>query len=166
MAKVYKFEQERKFLKAGYFLLDEGGNKVYEAKMLTQPIIGASDFEFVNHLTNKTIPHKVSKTITTETNDGLSTNSRFKFDGKNIWDYLHEEGVRIDTSMSKGKLGMTYSITFKGKPMATIATSTPKGKSPITMGNFLDVIVEDDEYLDIAFLVAFASARTEQAFLS
>ena len=44
MAKIYKFEQERKFLKAGYFLLDECGNKVYEAKMLTQPLIGASDF--------------------------------------------------------------------------------------------------------------------------
>ncbi len=166
MAKTYKFEQERKFLKAGYFLLDDSGNKVYEAKMLTQPLIGASDFEFVNHLTNKTTSHKVSKTVTTETNELLSTNSKFKFDGKNIWDHLHEKGVRIDTSMSKGKLGMTYSVTLEGKPMATIATSTPNGKSPITVGNFLDVTVEDDENLDLAFLVAFASARTEQTFLS
>ena len=166
MAKIYKFEQERKFLKAGYFMKDENGNIVYEAKMLTQPLIGASDFEFVNHLTNKTMSHKVSKTTTTETEDLLSTNSRFKFDGKNIWDYLHEKGIRIDSSMSKGKFGLTYNVTLKGKPMATIATSTPKGKSPITLGNFLDVTVEDDKDMDLAFLVAFASARTEQAFLN
>ena len=68
--------------------------------------------------------------------------------------------------MSKGKLGLTYHVTLKGQPMATIATSTPNGKSPITVGNFLDVTVEDDKDLDLAFLVAFASARTEQAFLS
>ena len=68
--------------------------------------------------------------------------------------------------MSKGKFGLTYNVTLKGKPMATIATSTPKGKSPITLGNFLDVTVEDDKDMDLAFLVAFASARTEQAFLN
>ena len=166
MAKTYKFEQERKLLKAGYFLKDDSGNNVYEARMLTQPLIGASEFEFVNHLTKQTTSHKVSKTVTTETNELFSTSSRFKFDGKNIWDYLHEEGIRIDSSMSKGKLGLTYNVTLKGEPMATITTSTPNGKSPITVGNFLDVTVEDDKDLDLAFLVAFATARTEQAFLS
>jgi hypothetical protein len=50
--------------------------------------------------------------------------------------------------------------------MAVITTSSPGGKSPITVNNFLDVTVEDDKDLDLAFLVAFASARTEQGFLS
>ncbi|MBQ9567150.1 MAG: hypothetical protein IJR31_03630 [Lachnospiraceae bacterium] len=166
MPKTYKFEQERKFLKAGYFMKDESGSMVYEAKMLTQPLIGASDFEFINHLTGTTTSHKVSKTLTIETGEGLVTNSKFKFDGKNIWDFLHEEGIRIDSSMSKGKLGLTYNVTLKGRPMATIATSSPNGKSPVTVKNFLDVTVEDDKDLDLAFLVAFASARTEQSFLS
>ena len=44
MAKTYRFEQERKLLKAGYFLKDDSGNNVYEARMLTQPLIGASEF--------------------------------------------------------------------------------------------------------------------------
>jgi len=166
MAKTYKFEQERKFLKAGYFMKDDSGNMIYEAKMLTQPLIGASEFEFINHLSGKTTSHKVGKTLTTETNGGFSTSSKFKFDGKNIWDYLHEEGIRIDSSLAKGKIGMSYTVTLKGQPMATVATSTPNGKSPVTVGNCFDVTVEDDKDLDLAFLVTFASARTEQTFLS
>lgn len=165
MAKTYKFEQERKFLKAGYFMKDESGNIVYEAKMLTQPLIGASDFDFINHLSGRTILHKVSKTLTTQVNEDFATNSRFKLDGTNIWDYLHEEGIRIDTDFSKGKIGLTYTITLKGQPCAIIASSTPKGKSVITMGNCFDVTIEDDKDLDIVFLTTFAAARTDQAFL-
>ena len=75
MAKTYKFEQERKFLKAGYFMKDQDGNMVYEAKMLTQPLIGAYDFDFINHLTNRTESHKVSKTVTVQMNEGLNTKS-------------------------------------------------------------------------------------------
>lgn len=166
MAKTYKFEQERKFFKAGYFLRDLDGNKVYEAKMLTQPLIGASNYDFINHLNGITTPHKVSKTITVDNGGGLNTKSWFKFDGKNIWDFLHEEGIRIDSDLSKGKIGMTYTVTLKGQPMAVIATSTPNGNFPITLGNFLDVTVEDDKDMELAFLVAFASALTEQTFLS
>ena len=167
MAKTYKFEQERKFLKAGYFMKDQDGNMVYEAKMLTQPLIGAYDFDFINHLTNKTESHKVSKTTTVQMDDGgLNTKSWFKLNGENIWDYLHELGIRIDSHMSKDKFGLTYNVTLKGQPMAVITTSSPSGKSPITVNNFLDVTVEDDKDLDLAFLVAFASARTEQGFLS
>ena len=60
---------------------------------------------------------------------------------------------------------MTYTITLKGQPCAIIASSTPKGKSVITMGNCYDVTIEDDKDLDIVFLTTFAAARTDQAFL-
>lgn len=168
--KTYLFQPEKKILKQGHLLTDESGNTVYEAKMLTQPLIGAMQFEFINHLTGKTESHKVGKTLTTETStngmtDIFSTKSRFKFDGQNIWDYLHDAGIRIDSALSGNKLGMTYHVTLKGQPLATLSTSTPKGKSFITSAHVYDVTT-DESNLDLAFLVTFAIARTDQAFYS
>ena len=109
-------------------------------------------------------------TVTTETStngvtDLFSTKSRFKLDGKNIWDLLHEEGIRINSRMSSGKLGMTYDVTLKGQPLATLATATPGGKSILTSAHCYQVTA-DEESLDLAFLVTFAIARTEQVFYS
>lgn len=168
MAKTYLFQPEKKVLKQGFFMTDKDGNTVYEAKMLKQPLFGAMDFDFVNHVTGKTVSHKVSKTVTTETEtngltDFFSTKSRFKLDGKNIWDCLHEEGIRINSTISGGKLGMTYTVTLKGQPLATIASSTPKGKSLITSPYVYDVTAEEKD-LDLAFLVTFSIARTDQTF--
>lgn len=164
----YLYQPDKKVLKQGAVMTDEAGNVVYEAQMLKNPLIGAMEFSFINHVSGKTIPHKVSKTVTTGTTTGgltdfFSTNSRFKLDGTNIWDYLHEKGIRIDSNFSGNKLGMTYHVTQHGREMATLATSTPKGKSFITSGNVYDVITEEQD-LDMAFLVTFAIARTGQAF--
>ncbi len=58
---------------------------------------------------------------------------------------------------------MTYDITFEGKPLATIATSSSKGKSLITTDLYYDVTCEEKD-LDLVFLVAFSIAKTEQIF--
>lgn len=170
MAKKYLFQPEKKVLKQGSVMTDEGGNVVYEAKMLKQPLFGAMEFEFVNHVTGKTEAHKVGKTVTVETSTNgftnpLATKSRFKLDGQNIWDALHETGIRIDSNFSGNKLGMTYTVTLKGQPFATVATSTPGGKSLITSQHVYDVTT-DAEDLDLVFLVTFAIARTDQVFYS
>lgn len=168
--KTYLFQPEKKVLKQGFFMTDEANNVVYEAKMLKQPLIGAMEFEFVNHLTNRTIPHKVGKTVTTQTEtngftDLFSTKSRFKLDGTNVWDYLHNEGIRIDSHLSGGKLGMSYNVTLKGQPFAAIESTTPGGKSIIT-SRFVYNVTTEEENLDLAFLVTFAIARTDQTFYS
>jgi len=167
MTKTYLFQPEKKVMKQGFFMTDENGNIVLEAKMLRQPLFGAMDFEFVNHLSGKTTSHKVGKTLTSQTEGQLgsilSTKSRFKFDGKNIWDYLHEEGIRIDSHLQGGKLGMSYEVSLKGQPIASITTSSPKGAGLITTRFFLEVTT-DESNLDTAFLTAFAIARTEQTF--
>ncbi len=74
-------------------------------------------FEFTNHLTNRTEVHKVGHTVTAVQSSGLSggilgdisealsTRSGFKFDGKKVWDYLHDQWIRIDSSLAKGRLG-------------------------------------------------------------
>ena len=170
MAKTYLYQPDKKIMKQGAVLTDESGNTVYEAKMLRNALFGGMQFEFVNHLTNQTTVHKVGHTLTSESEtngrvDVMSRNSRFKFDGKNIWDFLHEQGIRIDSGFSGGKLGMTYTVTLKGQALATLASTTPGGKSLITSPFCYNVTLEDKD-LDLAFLVTFAIARTDQVFYS
>ena len=155
-------------VKQAFFLEDENVNVVYEGKMTKFSLFGASPFELVNHLTNKTEEHKVGKTITIEQGGNdlisfMSKRSYFKYDDKKIWDYLHDLGIRINSKPSSSKIGMTCEISFEGKPLATIATSSPKGKSLITTDMYYDVTCEEKD-LDLAFLVAFSIAKTEQTF--
>ena len=157
-------------IKQAFYLEDENGNTVYEGKMTKFSLFGASPFEFANHITGKTEVHKVGKTVTVEQGGNdiisfLSRRSYFKYDDKKIWDYLHDEGIRIDTGLSGSKLGMRYNVTYKGAPLATVATSSPKGTSFITTGMYFDVTCEEKD-LDLAFLVAFAIAKTDQALVS
>ena len=94
---TYFFQPEKKILKQGFFMTDEDKNVVYEAKMLKQPILGAMEFEFINHITGQSGVHKVGHTVTTETSglfEFFSIKSSFKYDGENIWDYLHDQGIR------------------------------------------------------------------------
>lgn len=167
MATKYLLKPALKTAKQAFYLEDENGETVYEGKMTKFSLLGASPFEFVNHITQKTEVHTVGKTVTSETGTGLisvlSKRSSFKFDGKKIWDYLHDEGIRINTGISDRKLGMSYEITYKGEYLATVANSSPKGKSFITTDMYYDVTCEEKD-LDLVFLVAFSIAKTEQTF--
>lgn len=155
-------------IKQAFFLDDESGNLIYEGKMTKFSLFGASPFEFVNHITNKTDVHKVGKTVTVEHGVGdlisfMSKRSYFKYDDKKIWDYLHDLGVRIDSKLSSNKIGMTYEVSLEGKELATIASSSPKGKSFVTTDLYYDVTCNEKD-LDLVFLVAFSIAKTEQTF--
>ena len=168
MTNKYLLKPVLKTIKQSFNLEDENGNIVYEGKMMKFSLFGAAPFEFINHITNTTNEHKVGKTITVEQGGNslvsfLSTRSYFKYDGQKIWDYLHDKGIRIETKPSTNKLGMTYNVTFEGKEIATIATSSPKGKSFITFDLYYDVTCEEKD-LDIVFLIAFSIAKTEQTF--
>ncbi len=164
----YSLKPKLGAIKQAFFLEDEEGNIVYEGKMTKFSLFGASPFEFINHVTNKTNIHKVGKTITVEQGGNdlisfMSKRSYFKYDDKKIWDYLHDLGIRIDSKLSSNKIGMTYEVSLEGKTLATIASSSPKGKSIITTDMYYDVTC-NEENLDLAFLVAFSIAKTEQTF--
>ena len=166
MANKYLLKPVLGTIKEGFTLVDENDNLVYEGRMAKFKLFGAAPYTFVNHVTNKTFEHTIGKTITAE-ESGLvgmfSTSSHFKFDGEKIWHYLHDKGIRINSTMSGNKLGMTYEISFEGKPIATIASSSPKGKSIITTDMYYDVTCEEKD-LDLVFLVAFSIAKTNQVF--
>ena len=168
MANKYLLKPALRTIKQAFYLEDERGNVVYEGKMMKFSLFGASPFQFTNHMTNKIEEHKIGKTVTIEDNSGglvnlMSKRSYFKYDDKNIWDFLHDKGVRIDSKISGNKIGMTYDIAFEGKELATISSSSPKGKSIITFDLYYDVVCEEKD-LDLVFLVAFAIAKTEQTF--
>lgn len=166
MANKYLLKPVLKTAKQAFYLEDEDGNTVYEGKMTKFSLLGASLFAFVNHVTGKTEEHKVGKTVTVEQGNGgllsmLSKRSYFKYDGEKIWDYLHDQGIRIETGVSGEKLGMRYEVSLRGEPLATIANSSPKGNSIFTTDLYYDVICEEGD-LDLVFLVAFAIAMTNQ----
>ena len=167
MANKYLLKPVLRTIKQSFYLEDENGNVIYDAKMLKFKLFGASPYEFTNYCTNKKEEHIIGKTITSSEGSGLSsflsTRSSFKYDDKKIWDYLHDLGIRIDSKLSTNKLGMTYAVSFEGKNIATIANSSPKGKSLITTDLYYDVTCEEKD-LDLVFLVAFAIAKTEQTF--
>ena len=111
-------------IKQGIFLHDEQDNIVYECKMKKFSLFGASPFEFYNHVTSKIEEHKVGKTITaTESGAAVffSTSSTFKYDDEKIWDYLHKKGIRINSTLSGNKIGMSYEVSLEGNKIATIA---------------------------------------------
>lgn len=164
--KKYLLKPVLKTIKEGFTLVDENDALVYEGKMMKFKLFGAAPFEFINYRTNKREEHQVGKTVTMEETGvigSFSTSSYFKYDGEKIWYYLHDKGIRIDSTLSSNKLGMTYNVSFEGKPLATIASSSPKGKSLITTDKYYDVTCEEKD-LDLVFLVAFSIAKTEQIF--
>lgn len=167
MERKYFFQPEKKVLKQGFFMKDEDGKVVYEAKVLKQSLLGPAKVEFVNHVSGKTQEHQVGKVITSEVSgvfEFFSVKSWFKFDGKKIWDYLHAEGIRIDSSLSGGRLGMTYEVSLKGKPIATIASAAANGGKAFITSAFHYDVTASEENLDWAFLTAFSIAKTDQAF--
>ena len=165
MATKYALKPVLKTFKRSFYLEDENGTKIYEGNMTKFKLLGASPYEFINHVTNHVEEHKLGKTVTVEQGSGLigelTKKSYFKFDGQKIWDYLHDQGIRINSRPLGNKLGMSYEISLKGQPLATVAMSSPKGKSIITTNLYYEVICEEKD-LDIVFLVAFSIAMTEQ----
>lgn len=165
-SKKYLLKPVLKTIKEGFTLVDENDTLVYEGKMTKFSLFTASPYQFTNHITNKIEEYKIGKTVTTEESGSLnifSTSSYFKFNGENIWNYLHDKGVRISSTLSGNKIGMTYEVSLEGNQIATIASSSPKGKSIITTDKFYDVTCEEKD-LDLVFLVAFSIAKTEQVF--
>ncbi len=165
MATKYALKPVLKTFKQSFYLEDENGTKIYEGNMTKFKLLGASPYEFINHVTNHVEEHKLGKTVTVEQGSGLiselTKKSYFKFDGQKIWDYLHDQGIRINSRPLGNKLGMSYEVSLKGQPLATVAMSSPKGKSIITTNLYYEVSCEEKD-LDLVFLVAFSIAMTEQ----
>lgn len=160
-----------KTLKPGYIVEDKTRRKIYEAPMTKNAAVGSRIFTFTNHLTNRTVEHEVGHTTTMSIeNEFFSERSWFKFDGKNVWDVLHEQGIRISTDILSSFPKLTYHVAKNGQFIATIETSgkyvheedAAEHKINIPVGRYFYRVWTNDDDLDLLFLTVFAISETEQ----
>lgn len=160
-----------KALKPGYIVEDANRKVLFEGKMTKQALVGARTFEFNNHMTGSVKEHEVGHTTTQTYNDEFfSATSWFKFDGKNIWDLLHERGVRIITNMHSKFPNLRYDISKDGKAFAVIETSSKyvhedeeaQHKIKIPVGRYYYRFWTDSSDMETLFLTIFAISETEQ----
>lgn len=161
-------------LKPGYVLEDANRSVLYEAKMTKNALVGARVFTFTNHLTGASEEHEVGHTATTSYNDEFfSMKSWFKFDGKNIWDLLHERGLRIGTDMHSKFPKLVYTVSKDGRFAATVETSgkyvheedEAQHKLNVPIGKYYYRVWTNEKELDNLFLTVFAISETEQAIV-
>ena len=167
----YYFRFDGHSLKPGYLIEDAGRNILFEGKMAKQALVGARSFEFVNHVTGSTAEHAVGHTMTQTYNDEtFFAKSWFKFDGKNVWDVIHEKGIRISTDLHSKFPYCIYDVTQNGAAFARIESSSiyvhedeeAEHKLIVPTGNMYYRFWTDSKDFESLFLTIFAISETEQ----
>ncbi len=158
-------------LKPGYILEDGNRRVLFEGKMTKQAVIGARSFEFVNHATGAVTEHEVGHTVTQSWNDELfSASSWFKFDGRNVWDLLHERGIRLSTDLRSRFPNLVYNVSKDGAAFARIESSgkyvhedeAAEHKLNIAVGRYYYRVWTNSNDLENLFLTLFAISETQQ----
>ena len=158
-------------IKIGHQLEDSSRNVLYEAKVTKFSPIGAIEMDFIDHLNNKTTPHKVGHEVEVDYGSILIDNkSTIKLDGEDIWKHLKKNGITIDSSFTKGKiLTPTYSIKRNGEEFAVLQATSKfvheedeeaAGLSKVVPVRGFYRITTREKNLDLLFVVAMAFART------
>lgn len=161
-------------LKPGYILEDADRNVLFEGKMTKNSLVGARIFEFTDHTTGTVTEHEVGHTTTqTFNNEMFSASSWFKFDGKNIWDVLHDRGLRMKTNLLSKFPNLVYEVSKDGGALARIETSSmyvheedeAQHKLAIPVGRYYYRIWIKSEDMETLFLTVFAISETEQTMV-
>ncbi len=159
-------------LKPGYILEDVARKVLFEGKMTKQALVGARIFEFSNHVNGGVAEHEVGHTMTQTYNDnGWSAKSWFKFDGKNVWDELHDRGIRLQTNMRSKFPNFTYEVSKDGRAFAILETSgkyvhedeAAEHKLNVPVGRYYYRVWTNTRDFETLFLTIFAISETEQA---
>ena len=169
----YYFRFDGHSLKPGYLIEDKFRTPLYEGKMLKNNPLMAKEYEFINHRTNRTDVHKVSHTLTSGSGSEFSTRSTFKFDGVDVWDYLHDKGVLIDTGMGDKFGQATYDITLNGRTLAKTVMTSDRVHEEDEEAHKVNIINKmyyriwtSAEDLELIFITLFALAETNQLIYS
>ena len=158
-------------LKPGYVLEDAARRTLFEGKMTKQALVGARVFEFVNHATGAVTEHEVGHTTTQSYNDEFfSVSSWFKFDGRKIWDVLHEKGLRMRTNLRSKFPNLVYEVSKDGAAFAVIETSgkyvhedeAAEHKLNVPVGRYYYRVWTNTRDFETLFLTIFAISETEQ----
>lgn len=167
----YYFRFDGHSLKPGYIIEDADRKFLFEGKMTKQALIGACTYEFHNHVNGAVESHAVGHTMTQTYNDEFfSAKSWFKFDGKNIWDVIHERGVRISTGLFSKFPNTVYDVARNGAPFAKVETcgvyvhedEAAQHKINIPTGHMYYRFWTNSNDFETLFLTIFAISETEQ----
>ncbi|MBP5237242.1 MAG: DUF3592 domain-containing protein [Clostridia bacterium] len=159
-------------LKPGYIIEDADRKVLFEGKMIKQAVVGARTYEFRNNATGSVAAHEVGHTVTQTYNDGFFTaKSYFKFDGENVWDVIHNRGIRLSTNFHSNFPYVIYDAAKEGAPFARIEScgiyvhedEAEQHKVNIPSGSRYYRIWTNSSDLELIFLTTFAISETEQA---
>lgn len=167
----YYFRFDGHAFKPGYIAEDADRKPLYEGAMTKQALVGARTYEFRDHTTGITETHEVGHTVTqTYDDEFFSAKSWFKFDGKNIWDVIHDRGIRISTDFHSKFPYCIYNIAQNGAPLARVETcgvhvhedEAAEHKINIPTGKMYYRFWTASKDIDSIFLTIFAISETEQ----
>ncbi len=158
--------------KFGHRIEDADRRVLYEGKVTKFHLLSPVEFEFIDHEHNRSTPHAVGQTETSEYSSPFSDDySTFDFDGEDIWDHIKRSGIRVESRFMEGKTGWPeYDIYREGALIAHVESSSyyvheedaqEKGK----LRTFLPArgyyrIDTREQNLDLLFVVLLAFART------
>ena len=172
--KEYYVIYDGDILKPGYKVEDGDRKLLYEAKMEKNNLLKGRTFLFTNHVTGTSQQHEISHVGTVSYNDEVfSQRSGFKFDGKSVWDLLHEKGLRFTTDILSKFPKVIYDVSKNGEPYAIIESSSKyvheedEAQHAITIpvGMFYYRFWTNSEDLDTLFTAVMAVSETEQAIV-
>ena len=167
----YYCRHDGETLRPGYILEDAYRGLIFEAKMLKNALVGTRTFRFTDHTTGSVKEHEVGHTMTQTYNEEfLSARSWFKFDGKNIWDVVHERGLRLSTDVRSEFPRVVYEASKDGQPFARIEACSKyvhedeeaQHKILIPVGRYYYRVWTNTKDFETLFLAIFAVSETEQ----
>ena len=170
----YYFRWDGSSLKPGYIMEDAKRSLLFEGQMIKNALVGPRSFEFRNHVSGHTQEHQVGHTISEAfNNNAFSVRSWFKIDGKNVWDLLHEKGLRMSTDAHSKFPYFTYYVAKDGIALALIENTgkyvhedeAAEHKVNMPTGKMFYRIWTNSDDFETLFLTVFAISETEQAFI-
>lgn len=167
----YYFRYDGNTFKPGYIIEDGDRKVLFEGKMLKNALVGTRTFEFNDHVSGNVKEHEIGHTVSQSLNDELfSMKSYFKFDGENVWDVLHEKGIRLATDLHSKFPYMVYNAVRDGAPFARIECTgvyvheedEAEHKLVIPTGRMYYRIWTGSNDFETLFLTVFAISESEQ----
>ena len=161
-------------LKPGYIVEDAARAVLFEGTMTKNAIVGPRIFTFTDHTTGSVKTHEVGHVTTSTYNDNyFASSSSFKFDGKDIWDLLHERGLRLSTDIRSKFPSIAYDVARNGRPFARIEACSRfvheedevQHKVLIPMGKYNYRFWTDSADFETLFLTLFAVSESEQTMV-
>lgn len=157
--------------KFGHRIEDKNRKVLYEAKMKKFTLTKPFEFEFIDHVHNRTTLHLVGHREETDRNSIIFDNHyTFDFDGVPIWKHLKRSGVTVESRFASGKvLTPSYTISRNGEEIAYIEQTSQyvheddaenhKVASKVPVEGFYRIHTQEKN-LDLLFVTVMAFARS------